>query len=102
LEKKMKKNFYALKLAGLLKEQTGQPMGAPQDQGGGDQGGEEGGDQGGGEDPAALLDQAIELLNKVKESLGGAAGGEEGGAPDMSGGAAPGGAAPGGAPGGGF
>ena len=80
----MKKNIYALKLAGLLKEQAGPPMGGDQGQmapapQGGEQGvapqGTEGGEQG-TEDPAALLDQAIELLNKIKESLGGGAQGQ--------------------------
>jgi hypothetical protein len=79
----MKKNIYALKLAGLLKEQAGPPMGGEQGQmtapQGGEQGmapqGPEGGEQG-AENPAALLDQAIELLNKVKESLGGAGQGQ--------------------------
>lgn len=78
-----------LRLAGLLTEQDDQapdmstPDGSPADQGGGD-------------DPAALLDQAIELLNKVKSSLGsgGASGGAEAGGPPP-GGPAPGGAAPG-------
>jgi hypothetical protein len=77
METNMKKNLYALKLAGLLKEQVGPPM--PQDNGEGGGGGDQGAD-----DPAALLDQAIDLLNKVKEALGGGAGvGAGGPPPDM-------------------
>lgn len=86
----MKKNFYALKLAGLLpkglNEQAGPPMGSGPEMGMGGEAG--GGDVGGGDDPAALLDQAIDLLNKVKEALGGAAGGNEP-PPDQGAGAPP-------------
>lgn len=74
---KMKKNYYALRLAGLLNEQAGPPMGG-QDVGGMDaQGGgqDAGGEQDQPEDPAALVDQAIEILNKLKDALGGAGGG---------------------------
>ena len=82
----MKKNLYALKLAGLLKEQAGPPMGNGPEMGSGPEMGG-GGDQGGGEDPAALLDQAIDLLNKVKDALGGGAGAEP--PPDQGAGAPP-------------
>lgn len=85
-EAKMKKNLYALKLAGLLKEELGPPQPGTDD-------------QSGGEDPAALLDQAIELLNKVKESLGGGGGAEPGSEPGGMGDQGGMGAAPGGPPG---
>lgn len=78
----MEKNINALRLAGLLTEEeasryTG--MYVEQDPSGGDPSGApapapSGAGEGGGdapEDPAALLDQAIELLNKVKGLMGG-------------------------------
>lgn len=86
-----------LRLAGLLKEQDEpglSPGGAPPSPGGAPGGPPEGA-EGGGDDPASLLDQAIDLLNKVKAAMSG--GGAEGGA-EVSGPSGPGGMGPGGPP----
>lgn len=74
-----------LRLAGLLKEQDemgGDPMA------GGDAAGP-GGAPAGGDDPSAMIDQAIELLNKVKEALGGGGGQEAGAGAEGAGQTAP-------------
>lgn len=73
---KMQKNYDVLRLAGLLNEQAGPPMGAAAGGGadpmaGAGQEQPDQGDQGGGDDPAALVDQAIDILNKLKAALGG-------------------------------
>ena len=87
----MNKNINVLRLAGLLteaealksqgllvEEDPSQPTPPPQGgMGGPPTGGPEadgpppGGEGGEKEDPAVLLDKAIELLNKIKETMGG-------------------------------